>query len=87
MRIGLGGTVVLNSGYYGYSSKARFGLFGFCGTEWVGPYNDYFAKFHEAAKYYYTGECLAWWRTFIAFNASFGGSLSVREKAVLTTCL
>ena len=24
-------------------------------TEWVGPYNDYFMKFYEAAKYYYTG--------------------------------
>ncbi|MGB0505864.1 MAG: TRAP transporter substrate-binding protein, partial [Pikeienuella sp.] len=23
-------------------------------TEWVGPYNDYFMKFYEAAKYYYT---------------------------------
>ena len=22
-------------------------------TEWVGPYNDYFLKFYEAAKYYY----------------------------------
>ncbi len=24
-------------------------------TEWVGPYNDYFMKFYEAAQYYYTG--------------------------------
>jgi TRAP-type mannitol/chloroaromatic compound transport system substrate-binding protein len=24
-------------------------------TEWVGPYNDFFMKFYEAAKYYYTG--------------------------------
>jgi TRAP-type mannitol/chloroaromatic compound transport system substrate-binding protein len=23
-------------------------------TEWVGPYNDYFMKFYEAAQYYYT---------------------------------
>ena len=22
-------------------------------TEWVGPYNDYFMKFYEAAKFYY----------------------------------
>jgi TRAP-type mannitol/chloroaromatic compound transport system substrate-binding protein len=22
-------------------------------TEWVGPFNDYFMKFYEAAKYYY----------------------------------
>ena len=24
-------------------------------TEWVGPWNDYFLKLYEAAKYYYTG--------------------------------
>lgn len=24
-------------------------------TEWVGPFNDYFMKFYEAAKYYYIG--------------------------------
>lgn len=24
-------------------------------TEWVGPYNDYFMKFYESARYYYTG--------------------------------
>ena len=24
-------------------------------TEWVGPWNDYFLKFYEATKYYYTG--------------------------------
>jgi len=24
-------------------------------TEWVGPYNDFFMKFYEAAQYYYTG--------------------------------
>ena len=27
-------------------------------TEWVGPYNDYFMKFYEAAKFYYTGGCM-----------------------------
>ena len=53
-------------------------------TEWVGPYNDYFLKFYEAAKYYYTGGMhepgggLAF-----SFNASFWGSLSNYEKAVL----
>ena len=54
-------------------------------TEWVGPYNDYFMKFYEAAKYYYTGgmhepgSCLAF-----AFNASFWGKLSSNEKALIT---
>ena len=53
-------------------------------TEWVGPYNDYFMKFYEAAKYYYTGGMhepgggLAF-----AFNASFWGSLTDWEKSVI----
>jgi len=53
-------------------------------TEWVGPFNDYFMKFYEAAKYYYTGGMhepgggLAF-----SFNASFWGSLSNWEKAIL----
>jgi len=55
-------------------------------TEWVGPYNDYFMKFYEAAKYYYTGGMhepgggLAF-----AFNASFWGKLSSWEKAIIET--
>ena len=46
-------------------------------TEWVGPYNDYFMKFYEAAKYYYTGGMhepgggLA-----LGLNASWWGSLT-----------
>ncbi len=54
-------------------------------TEWVGPYNDYFMKFYEAAKYYYIagmhepGAALA-----IGMNASWWGSLSDWEKAVIT---
>ena len=53
-------------------------------TEWVGPYNDYFMKFYEAAKYYYTGGMhepgggLA-----LGMNASWWGSLSNWEKAVI----
>jgi TRAP-type mannitol/chloroaromatic compound transport system substrate-binding protein len=53
-------------------------------TEWVGPYNDYFMKFYEAAKYYYTagmhepGGGLA-----MGFNASWWGSLTDWEKAVI----
>ena len=55
-------------------------------TEWVGPYNDYFMKFYEAAKYYYTGGMhepggglgfgmnKAWWE-----------SLTETEQAILRT--
>ncbi|MEM9138736.1 MAG: ABC transporter substrate-binding protein, partial [Pseudomonadota bacterium] len=54
-------------------------------TEWVGPYNDYFMKFYEAAKYYYTagmhepGGLLA-----LGMNASWWGSLTDWEKAIIT---
>ncbi|MEM7057496.1 MAG: TRAP transporter substrate-binding protein [Pseudomonadota bacterium] len=54
-------------------------------TEWVGPYNDYFMKFYEAAKFYYTagmhepGGGLA-----LGMNASWWGGLSDWEKAVIT---
>ncbi|MDU8927653.1 TRAP transporter substrate-binding protein [Alisedimentitalea sp. MJ-SS2] len=53
-------------------------------TEWVGPYNDYFMKFYEAAKYYYTGGMhepgggLAF-----GMNKSFYEGLSDYEKAVI----
>ncbi len=53
-------------------------------TEWVGPYNDYFMKFYEAAKYYYTagmhepGGGLAF-----GMNKSWWESLSDWEKAVI----
>ena len=53
-------------------------------TEWVGPYNDYFMKFYEAAKFYYTagmhepGGGLAF-----GMNKSWWEGLSDWEKAVL----
>ena len=53
-------------------------------TEWVGPYNDYFMKFYEAAKYYYTGGMhepgggLAF-----GMNLEFWNGLSDYEKAVI----
>ena len=53
-------------------------------TEWVGPYNDYFMKFYEAAKYYYTGGMhepgggLAF-----GMNLEFWNGLSDYEKAIL----
>ncbi len=58
-------------------------------TEWVGPFNDYFMKFYEAAKYYYypgmhePGSSLAF-----GMNAKFWNSLSKHEQALLTAaCL
>jgi TRAP-type mannitol/chloroaromatic compound transport system substrate-binding protein len=53
-------------------------------TEWVGPYNDYFMKFYEAAKYYYTsgmhepGGGLAF-----GMNKEWFETLSDYEKAVI----
>ncbi len=56
-------------------------------TEWVGPFNDFFMKFYEATKYYYTagmhepGSGLAF-----GMNASWWGGLSQFEKDVITVC-
>ena len=53
-------------------------------TEWVGPYNDYFMKFYEAAKYYYTGGMhepggnLA-----MGVNTAWWGTLTDWERAVI----
>lgn len=53
-------------------------------TEWVGPYNDYFMKFYEAAKYYYypgmhePGAQLA-----LGMNASWWGSLSKNHQNII----
>jgi len=53
-------------------------------TEWVGPFNDYFMKFYEAAKYYYypgmhePGSMLGF-----GMNASWWGELSNWEKDVI----
>lgn len=54
-------------------------------TEWVGPYNDYFMKFYEAATYYYTagmhepGGGLAF-----GMNASWWDGLSDWERSLIT---
>ena len=53
-------------------------------TEWVGPWNDYFMKFYEATKYYYTagmhepGSCLA-----LGMNAEWWAGLSDYEQNVI----
>ncbi len=54
-------------------------------TEWVGPYNDYFMKFYEAAKYYYwpgmhePGSQLA-----LGMNGEWWGGLSKTHQAIIT---
>ena len=54
-------------------------------TEWVGPYNDYFMKFYEAAKYYYyPGFHEPGGGVSMGFNASWWSSLSKYEQAVIT---
>lgn len=53
-------------------------------TEWVGPYNDYFMKFYEAAKFYYTGGMHEPGGGLgFGMNASWWGSLSDWEKAII----
>jgi TRAP-type mannitol/chloroaromatic compound transport system substrate-binding protein len=53
-------------------------------TEWVGPFNDYFMKFYEAAKYYYwpgmhePGSQLA-----LGMNASWWGGLSPNLQQII----
>lgn len=54
-------------------------------TEWVGPYNDYFMKFYEAAKYYYwPGMHEPGSQLSLGMNASWWGDLSERHKAIIT---
>lgn len=53
-------------------------------TEWVGPWNDYFLKFHEAAKYYYypgmhePGSTLG-----MVFNKSWFSTLSKNDQQIV----
>ncbi len=53
-------------------------------TEWVGPWNDSFMKFYEAAKYYYypgmhePGPVLA-----LGMNASWWGKLSKTDQTII----
>ncbi len=53
-------------------------------TEWVGPWNDSFMKFYEAAKYYYypgmhePGTMLA-----LGMNASWWGKLAKSDRAII----
>ena len=54
-------------------------------TEWVGPYNDYFMKFYEAAKfYYYPGFHEPGGGLAFAMNSKWWNGLSKWEQAILT---
>ena len=54
-------------------------------TEWVGPYNDYFMKFYEAAKfYYYPGMHEPGGGLAFGMNASWWGTLTAWEKNIIT---
>ncbi len=54
-------------------------------TEWVGPFNDYFMKFYEVTKYYYTSgmhEPNA--NLALGLNASWWGTLTDWEQQIIT---
>jgi len=80
----LGGTTVTLPGGQIYENLVSGSI---DATEWVGPYNDYFMKFYEAAKFYYTGGMHEpGGGLSFAFNASVWGSMSEWEKALITAC-
>ena len=54
-------------------------------TEWVGPWNDYFLKFYEAAKlYYYPGMHEPGSMLSFGMNASWWGGLTATEQNAIT---
>ncbi len=54
-------------------------------TEWVGPFNDYFMKFYEAAKYYYyPGMHEPGSQLSLGMNKAFWDGLSDTHKAIIT---
>ncbi len=53
-------------------------------TEWVGPYNDFFMKFYEAAKfYYYPGMHEPASQLCLGMNAEWWGKLSKTDQAII----
>ncbi|MEX5729587.1 TRAP-type mannitol/chloroaromatic compound transport system substrate-binding protein [Rhodovulum iodosum] len=55
-------------------------------TEWVGPWNDFFLKLYEAAKYYYwPGMHEPGSQLSLGLNAEFWGSLSQSDKNIITS--
>ena len=56
-------------------------------TEWVGPWNDYFMKFYEAAKYYYhPGMHEPGSQLHMGINKKWWASLSKTDQAVIQAC-
>ena len=56
-------------------------------TEWVGPYNDFFMKFYEAAKYYYyPGMHEPSAMLSFGMNKDFWEGLSAWEQALINAC-
>ncbi len=54
-------------------------------TEWVGPFNDYFMKFYEAAKFYYwPGMHEPGSQLTMGFNKSWWSGLSKNTQAIIT---
>jgi TRAP-type mannitol/chloroaromatic compound transport system substrate-binding protein len=54
-------------------------------TEWVGPWNDFFLKLYEAAKYYYwPGMHEPGSQLCMGFNAEWWGARSDSDKRILT---
>lgn len=53
-------------------------------TEWVGPYNDFFMKFYEAAKfYYYPGMHEPGTQLALGLNKSWWGTLTKTEQFII----
>ncbi len=53
-------------------------------TEWVGPYNDYFMKFYEAAKYYYyPGMHEPATQLSLGLNKAWWDKLSKTDQAII----
>ncbi|MEM7619742.1 MAG: TRAP transporter substrate-binding protein [Pseudomonadota bacterium] len=53
-------------------------------TEWVGPYNDFFMKFYEAAKfYYYPGMHEPGTQLALGVNKKWWGTLTKTEQAII----
>jgi TRAP-type mannitol/chloroaromatic compound transport system substrate-binding protein len=53
-------------------------------TEWVGPYNDYFMKFYEAAKYYYApGMHEPGSQLSMGMNAEWWSNLPATDQAII----
>lgn len=54
-------------------------------TEWVGPWNDYFLKLYEAAKYYYwPGMHEPASQVSLGMNAEWWGSVNDNDKRIIT---